>query len=211
DTVVRRPHCAHGNTPLTSVSVAYPLTAANLRWTGDMPIRRFMDGIAAVEARVAEICQSFAPPPALPAAPAGSEFAAALRTAMGSGPAGVGAAGVGAAGGTADQWIAEAIARTGAPSSWAPALETIAEHESSLNPAAANLDAAGGNLAATPLGLMQMLPSTFAAHAQPGHTNILDPVDNLSAAIDYIKDRYGNPANTPGLRALARGAPYVGY
>ena len=58
---------------------------------------------------------------------------------------------------------------------------------------------------------MQMLPSTFAAHAQPGHADILDPVDNLSAAIDYIKDRYGDPSNTPGLRALARGDHYVGY
>ena len=58
---------------------------------------------------------------------------------------------------------------------------------------------------------MQMLPSTFAAHAQPGHTDILDPVDNLSAAIDYIRDRYGDPSSTPGLWALARGAHYVGY
>jgi SLT domain-containing protein len=115
------------------------------------------------------------------------------------------------AGGDADRWIAQAIARTGAPASWAPALKTIAEHESSLDPAAANVAASGGNLAATPLGLMQMLPSTFAAHARPGHTNILDPVDNLSAAIDYIKDRYGDPADTPGLRALARGDHYVGY
>jgi soluble lytic murein transglycosylase-like protein len=181
-----------------------------------MPIRQVMDGIAAVEARVAEIGQRFAPPPAAPVSPAGTDFAAALRTAMGLAPAGAaatgapGAAGT-AAGGTADQWIAEAIARTGAPPSWAPALKTIAEHESSLNPAAANVAASAGNLAATPLGLMQMLPSTFAAHAQPGRTNILDPVDNLSAAIDYIKDRYGDPANTPGLRALAAGGRYVGY
>ena len=163
-----------------------------------------MDGIAAVEARVAEICQRFAPPLPAPAAPAGADFAAHLRTAMAS-------ASGGGTGGTADQWIAEAIARTGVPDSWAPALRTIAQHESSLDPAAANVAASGGNPAATPLGLMQMLPSTFAAHAQPGHTDILDPVDNLSAAIDYIKDRYGDPASTPGLRALARGDHYVGY
>jgi hypothetical protein len=177
-----------------------------------------MDGIAAVEARVAEICQRFAPPPpAGPAtvAPAGADFASHLRTAMGQGGAGGATApGVGADPGTpgnADEWIAEAIARTGAPSSWAPSLRAIAQHESSLNPAAANVAASGGHPAATPLGLMQMLPSTFAAHAQPGHTDILDPVDNLSAAIDYIKDRYGDPASTPGLRALARGDHYVGY
>ena len=111
--------------------------------------------------------------------------------------------------GRCTSWIAQAIARTGAPASWAPALRTIAEHESSLNPAVANLT--GANPGGTPMGLMQMLPSTFAAHAQPGHGNILDPVDNLSAAIDYIRGRYGTPGATPGLRALARGDHYVGY
>jgi SLT domain-containing protein len=113
--------------------------------------------------------------------------------------------------GGADEWIAEAIARTGVPASWAPGLRSIAEHESSFDPGAANVAASGGKPAATPLGLMQMLPSTFAAHAQPGHGDILDPVDNVSAAIDYIRDRYGDPASTPGLRALARGDHYVGY
>src|SRR5437870_3962006 len=174
-----------------------------------------MDGIAAVQARVAEICQRFAPPAVPPAAtaPTGDAFAAHLRTALGAVGPGADGAGIGGAGaaGAADAWIAEAIARTGAPASWAPGLRTIAEHESSLNPAAANVTASGGNPAATPLGLMQMLPSTFAAHTQPGHTDILNPVDNLSAAIDYIRDRYGDPSSTPGLRALARGAHYVGY
>jgi soluble lytic murein transglycosylase-like protein len=169
-----------------------------------------MDGIAAIEARVAEICRRFAPspPPVTPAA--GDAFAAHLRTALlAGGSAGAGPAAT--ANANADAWIAEAIARTGAPASWAPALRTIAEHESSLNPAAANVAASDGMAAATPLGLMQVLPSTFAAHAQPGHGNILDPVDNLSAAIDYIRDRYGDPASTPGLRALARGEHYRGY
>ena len=160
-----------------------------------------MDGIAAIEARVAEICARFAasgpasPPPA--AAPSGNTFAAHLRQAMG--PDNV------------DGWIDEAIARTGVPDSWAPGLKAIAQHESSLNPAAANVKASGGDLTKTPLGLMQMLPSTFAAHAQPGRGDILDPVDNLTAAIDYIKGRYGDPASTPGLRALARGERYRGY
>ena len=166
-----------------------------------------MDGIAAIEARVAEICQRFAPPPPPVTPAAGAAFAAHLRTAMGAGRAGDPAG----AAANADGWIAEAIARTGVPASWAPALRTIAEHESSLDPGAANVVASGGNPAATPLGLMQMLPSTFAAHARPGHGNILDPVDNLSSAIGYIRDRYGDPASTPGLRALARGDHYVGY
>jgi len=159
-----------------------------------------MDGIAAIEARVAEICQRFAPPPALAPATApatGASFDAHLRRAMGTG--------------NVDSWISEAIARTAAPASWAPALRTMAEHESSLNPAAANLAASGGDPATAPLGLMQMLPSTFAAHAQPGHADIFNPVDNLTAAIGYIRRRYGDPSSTPGLRALARGEHYVGY
>ena len=164
--------------------------------------RADMDGIAAVEARIAEISQRFAPPPP-PAAvsPAGDTFAAHLRTALGAPSTG--------SSGDVDSWISEALARTGAPDSWAPALRTIAEQESSLNPAAANLS--GTNPGGTPMGLMQMLPSTFAAHAQPGHGDILDPVDNLSAAIDYIRGRYGSPDATPGLRALARGEHYRGY
>jgi soluble lytic murein transglycosylase-like protein len=157
-----------------------------------------MDGIAAVEARIAEIRSRFTPPPP-PAGPStagpGGDFASHLRTAMGG----------------ADDWINAALARTGAPQSWATGLKEIAAHESSLDPAAANTAASGGNPARTPLGLMQMLPSTFAAHAQPGHGDILDPVDNLSAAIDYIRTRYGDPAHTPGLRALAAGDHYVGY
>ncbi|HKY76769.1 MAG TPA: transglycosylase SLT domain-containing protein [Acidimicrobiia bacterium] len=169
-----------------------------------------MDGIAAIEARVAEIQARFAPPP-LPATEAtGDAFAAHLRRAMGTGSAPP-SAGAGRAPGNVDAWIGEAIARTGVPASWAPALRTIAHHESSFNPSAANLTAAGGNLAKAPQGLMQMLPSTFAAHAQPGHGNILDPVDNLMAAIDYIRRRYGDPSSTPGLKALARGERYRGY
>jgi soluble lytic murein transglycosylase-like protein len=158
-----------------------------------------MDGIAAIEARVAELCARFAPPPA-PAAPAtGGTFGAHLRTAMAP-----------ATPGAVHGWIATAIERAGVPESWAAGLRTIAKHESSFNPSAANLDASGGNLAKTPLGLMQMLPSTFAAHTRPGG-DILDPVDNLTAAIDYIRDRYGDPSSTPGLRALARGDHYLGY
>ena len=164
-----------------------------------------MDGIAAIEARVAEISARFAPPPppAATAPTAGGSFADHLRTALSAAPGAAGAPG------DVDAWIEQAIARTGAPESWAPGLRAIAEHESSFNPSAANRS--GANPGGTPLGLMQMLPSTFAAHAQPGHGDILDPVDNLSAAIDYIRDRYGDPSSTPGLWALARGAHYVGY
>ena len=73
-----------------------------------------MDGIAAIEARVAEICARFAPPPSTaPAAPAPENtFGAHLRKAMGTG--------------NVEAWIAEAIARTGVPASWAPGLRALA-------------------------------------------------------------------------------------
>src|SRR5438132_6931184 len=88
-----------------------------------------MDGIAAVQARVAEICQRFAPPAVPPAAtaPTGGAFAAHLRTALGAvgpGADGAGIAGAGAAG-AAGGWRPAAIARTGAAASWAPAPPTI--------------------------------------------------------------------------------------
>jgi SLT domain-containing protein len=91
-------------------------------------------------------------------------------------------------------------------------LKTIAQHESAFNPAATNgNDPVGNGRYQRVVGLMQMLPSTFAAHAAPGHSDIYNPVDNLVAAIRYIQRRYGDPTNTPGLRSMARGGSYRGY
>src|ERR1041385_7117818 len=56
-----------------------------------------------------------------------------------------------------------------------------------------------------------MIPSTFAAHALPGHGNILSPVDNISSAIEYIIGRYGDVFHVPGILALNAGKPYIGY
>ena len=41
-------------------------------------------------------------------------------------------------------------------------------------------------------GLMQVTGSTFKAYMMPGHTNILDPVDNAIASIRYTLARYGD-------------------
>jgi SLT domain-containing protein len=87
------------------------------------------------------------------------------------------------------------------PQSWVGPLIQIAKHESSGNPNAVNsiglnpttgaiVRGVGGEHAT---GLMQTLPSTFKQYALPGHTNIYNPLDNMIAAIRYIKARYGDP------------------
>ena len=174
-----------------------------------------MDGIAAINARVAEISQRIAQLTGGPPVD-GGRFAAALSIAVDrqSAVRGGGAPPMPPSDSSAqvDSWIQQAIAATGVPSSWAPGLKMIAQHESGLNPNATNgHDPIGNGRYQTVVGLMQMLPSTFQANAAPGHTDIYNPVDNLISAIRYIKRRYGEPANTPGSRSMARGGPYRGY
>jgi hypothetical protein len=172
-----------------------------------------MDGIAAIEARVSEIRAQLAQlNPAPPVQAPARDFAAVLGAAMQPASGAAGGPRTTAAAGTVESWIQAAIEATGVPPSWAPGLRTIAEHESVFNPKAFNgNDRTANGGSQTVMGLMQMLPSTFAAHAQPGHKDILNPVDNLIAAIGYIRGRYGDPSNTPGLKSLAAGGRYRGY
>jgi SLT domain-containing protein len=60
-------------------------------------------------------------------------------------------------------------------------------------------------------GLMQTIGPTFEAHKLPGHDDIRDPVDNIIAGVRYAIDRYGSVSRVPGVLAVARGDPYVGY
>ena len=171
-----------------------------------------MDGIAAIEARVSEIRSRLAQlNPAPPVQPPVRDFAAVLGAAMQPASASASAPRAVAAG-TVDSWIEAAIDATGVPKSWAAGLRTMAQHESGFNPKAFNgNDRTANGGSQTVMGLMQMLPSTFAAHAQLGHKDIMNPVDNLIAAIGYIRSRYGDPSNTPGLKSLAGGGRYRGY
>jgi tape measure domain-containing protein len=113
--------------------------------------------------------------------------------------------------GNVTSWILAAMALTQVPASWLGALTTIAMHESGGNPNAINLTDINAINGIPSQGLFQTIPPTFAAHALPGHGNILNPIDNAAAAIGYILGRYGSVFNVPGIVSMAHGGPYVGY
>ncbi|MGQ8940931.1 transglycosylase SLT domain-containing protein, partial [Bacillus licheniformis] len=110
-----------------------------------------------------------------------------------------------------NQWVTEAVGIAGVPLSWIPGLVTIAMKESGGNPNAINLWDSNAKAGHPSQGLMQTIPGTFNANKFPGHNNILNPIDNTLAAINYIKRRYGDISNHPGLKSMARGGGYVGY
>lgn len=84
--------------------------------------------------------------------------------------------------------IRQAMRIVGVPDSWLGPLLTLISRESSFNPNAYN-----GILGAS--GLMQTIPSTFAAYALPGYGGIFDPLANVIAGLRYILDRYGSIFN----------------
>lgn len=101
--------------------------------------------------------------------------------------------------GNISNWISSAIKRTGVPSSWAPYLKTIAKYESGFNPAAVQhgyVDVnTGGNEAR---GLMQVTPQTY--RGLMGTTEgMMNPINNITASIKWIKSRYGTITNIPGM------------
>jgi SLT domain-containing protein len=73
----------------------------------------------------------------------------------------------------------------------AAAITARAMTESSGNPSAVNnwdSNAAAG----TPSeGLMQTIQPTFDSYALSGHTDIMNPVDNIVAAVRYANATYG--------------------
>ncbi|TDM18136.1 LysM peptidoglycan-binding domain-containing protein [Macrococcoides canis] len=101
--------------------------------------------------------------------------------------------------GNISNWISSAIKRTGVPDSWAPYLKTIAKYESGFNPAAVQhgyVDVnTGGNEAR---GLMQVTPQTY--RGLMGTTEgMMNPINNITASIKWIKSRYGSITNIPGM------------
>ncbi|MEK4669138.1 phage tail tape measure protein [Niallia sp. FSL R7-0271] len=109
------------------------------------------------------------------------------------------------------KWVSEAIGIAGVPSSWSGPLATIAMKESGGNPNAINLWDSNAKAGIPSKGLMQTIEPTFNAYKKSGHGNILNPVDNILAAIGYIKARYGDVMNVPGIKSMASGGAYKGY
>ena len=101
-----------------------------------------------------------------------------------------------AGGGNLGAWIAQALAITGTPASWAGPLRVLIMRESGGNPNAINLWDSNARAGHPSQGLMQTIPGTFMAYHQPGTSfSITDPIANIAAGINYIKARYGSIFN----------------
>ncbi|WP_067886451.1 transglycosylase SLT domain-containing protein [Nocardia vaccinii] len=118
--------------------------------------------------------------------------------------------------GNVAEWIAQAreiLIQEGVPADQIDdnAIATIIEHESGGNPSIVN-EWDSNYLAGHPSkGLMQTIDSTFNSFAVPGHTDIMNPVDNIVAASRYAINKYGSLSEVPGVVAVRQGGSYVGY
>lgn len=108
-------------------------------------------------------------------------------------------------------WISQALAITGTPMSWMPAMLIKAQKESGFNPRAINLWDSNAKKGTPSKGLFQTIDPTFNAYKMKGMNDIWNPVHNAVAAIRYIKSRYGSVFNTPGIKSMMRGGAYRGY
>jgi len=109
-----------------------------------------------------------------------------------------------AMGGNVTDWLKKAMANAGVGTDWLSGLTQLVSRESGGNPTIQNPTSVMGQHAT---GLMQMLPSTFDQYKMSNLGDILNPIDNASSAIQYIKARYGSLSNIPGLYD----GNYVGY
>ena len=110
-----------------------------------------------------------------------------------------------------NQWIMAALGITGTPMSWMGPLQQLINFESGGNPNNINLTDSNAKAGHPSQGLMQTIPSTFATYGIAALGGITNPIANIVAGINYIKATYGNISNTPGMRSIAHGGPYMGY
>lgn len=102
--------------------------------------------------------------------------------------------------------IDKALALTNTPppgsiDEWERGLETLITRESNWNTAAINTTDINAQNGDPSRGLAQTIGATFNAYKVPGHDNIYEGVDNVAAAIGYIKARYGSISNVQQANA----------
>lgn len=105
--------------------------------------------------------------------------------------------------GTRKTLIDQALLRVGIPQSqwptWEAGLNTLITRESGWSPNAINLTDSNAKAGHPSQGLMQLIPSTFAAYGMGG--NINDPLSNIVAGIRYIIATYGGIQNVQQANA----------
>ncbi|MHB1937065.1 MAG: transglycosylase SLT domain-containing protein [Acidobacteriaceae bacterium] len=113
-------------------------------------------------------------------------------------------------------WVQQALGQMGAgiSSEWGNIMSSLAMKESGGNPNAVNGQgvqyyANNPSSIEHAMGLMQMMPSTFAANSKGGGS-IFNPLDNIMASMNYILGRYHTPANFMAQTGFGT-ANYKGY
>lgn len=110
-----------------------------------------------------------------------------------------------------NSWIMAALGITGTSLSWLAPLGQLINFESGGNPSAVNNTDSNAKAGHSSVGLMQTIPETFATYGIPSLGGITSPIANIVAGINYIKARYGDISQTPGMLSVANGGAYKGY
>lgn len=108
------------------------------------------------------------------------------------------------------KWVDTAIRILGLNESFKPGILNMISHESAGNPNAVNNWDSNAKAGTPSMGLMQTIQPTFNAYALPGHHQILNPIDNILAGVNYAEHRYGKGMVKSGGRRDAAGN-YIGY
>jgi SLT domain-containing protein len=91
-------------------------------------------------------------------------------------------------------------------------LDILISHESGWNPNAINLWDSNAKAGHPSQGLMQTIPSTFEGNRDKRlPDSITNPIANMVAGLNYVKNRYGSLGNLAGEKSVAHGGPWIGY
>jgi len=110
-------------------------------------------------------------------------------------------------GASVERWrpyVLQALQMNGLSASLVDKVMSQIQSESGGNPKAINLWDSNAKAGHPSKGLMQTIDSTFNAYKFPGHNDIWNGFDNMLAALNYAKNRYGK-----NLSALGKGHGYA--